>query len=78
MTVTHPEMRRFFMTIPEAAQLVLQAAAMGAGGEIFVLNMGEPVRILDLARKMILLSGLGPDIDIRIVFSGTAAGGKTA
>ena len=76
VTVTHPEMRRFFMTIPEAAQLVLQAAAMGAGGEVFVLNMGEPVRILDLARKMVLLSGLRPDIDIRIEFSGVRPGEK--
>jgi FlaA1/EpsC-like NDP-sugar epimerase len=74
VTVTHPEMRRFFMTIPEAAQLVLQSAAMGAGGEVFVLNMGEPVRILDLARKMVLLSGLRPDIDIRIEFSGVRPG----
>jgi len=76
VTVTHPEMRRFFMTIPEAAQLVLQAAAMGAGGEIFVLEMGDPVRIVDLARKMVLLSGLRPDIDVRIEFSGIRPGEK--
>jgi FlaA1/EpsC-like NDP-sugar epimerase len=76
VTVTHPEMRRFFMTISEAAQLVLQSAAMGGGGEVFALNMGEPVRILDLARKMVLLSGLRPDIDIRIEFSGVRPGEK--
>ncbi len=75
ITVTHPEIERFFMTIPEASQLVLQAAAMGKGGEIFVLDMGEPVRIVDLARDLVRLSGLQSD-DIEIVFTGLRPGEK--
>jgi FlaA1/EpsC-like NDP-sugar epimerase len=76
ITVTHPEMRRFFMTIPEACQLVLQASAIGEGGQICVLDMGHPVKIVDLARNLILLSGLKPDQDIKIEFSGTRPGEK--
>ena len=75
VTVTHPEMTRYFMSIPEAAQLVLQAGLMGHGGEIFVLDMGEPVRIVDLARDMIRLSGLAED-DVKIVFTGLRRGEK--
>jgi len=76
VTVTHPDMVRYFMTIPESAQLVLQAGAMGEGGEIFILDMGQPVKILDLAKDTITLSGFKPFDDIDIVFTGVRAGEK--
>ncbi|MBE2403558.1 NADH-dependent dehydratase PglD, partial [Klebsiella pneumoniae] len=82
LTLTHPEITRYFMTIPEAAQLVIQAGAMGTGGDVFVLDMGESVKIIDLARQMITLSGLKPntpeqpDGDIEILITGLRPGEK--
>jgi FlaA1/EpsC-like NDP-sugar epimerase len=76
VTVTHPDITRFFMTIPEASSLVIEASVMGTGGEIFVFDMGSPVRILDMAKKMIQLAGLRPEVDIKISFSGLRKGEK--
>jgi len=76
ITLTHPDVIRYFMTIPEACQLVLEACAMGKGGEIFIFDMGEPVKIIDLAKKMIRLAGFKPDIDIKIEIIGLRPGEK--
>jgi FlaA1/EpsC-like NDP-sugar epimerase len=76
VTVTHPEMSRYFMTIPEAVQLIIRAGDLGHGGEVFVLEMGEPVKIIDLARNMISLAGLEPDVDIPIVVTAPSQGEK--
>lgn len=76
VTVTHPDIERFFMTIPEACQLVLQATVMGAGGEIFVLNMGKPIKIIDVAKKLIRLAGKTVGRDVEIVFTGLRPGEK--
>jgi FlaA1/EpsC-like NDP-sugar epimerase len=76
LTITHPDIIRYFMTIPEACQLVLEAGAMGNGGEIYIFDMGKPVKIIDLARKMIKLAGFTPDKDIKIQIVGLRPGEK--
>jgi FlaA1/EpsC-like NDP-sugar epimerase len=76
LTITHPEIIRYFMTIPEACQLVLEAGTMGRGGEIFIFDMGQPVKIIDLAKKMIRLAGFTPDKEIEIKIIGLRPGEK--
>ncbi|MFA5046384.1 MAG: polysaccharide biosynthesis protein, partial [Paludibacter sp.] len=76
ITVTHPDIIRYFMTIPEACMLVLEAGSIGKGGEIFIFDMGSPVKIVDLAKKMIRLAGFIPEVDIKIVFTGLRPGEK--
>ena len=76
VTVTHPEIKRYFMTIPESVQLILQASVRGQGGDVFVLDMGEQIRVADMARNMIVLSGLVPDQDVKITYTGLRAGEK--
>jgi FlaA1/EpsC-like NDP-sugar epimerase len=76
VTVTHPEISRYFMTIPEACQLVLEAGAIGRGGEIFIFDMGKSVKVVDLARKMIMLAGYEPNKEIDIVYTGLREGEK--
>ena len=76
LTITHPEMTRYFMSIQEASQLILQCGALGRDGEIFLLEMGKPIRIVQMAKDLIRLSGLEPDVDIPIVFTGLRPGEK--
>ena len=76
VTVTDPDMKRYFMSIPEASQLILQAGSIGSGGEVFILDMGKPIKIIDIANELIRLSGFEPDIDIPVLITGTRPGEK--